>query len=107
MRQVERIRLAATALSAIDVDCIAGFDEEFDPPGYGVLGDCIDAHGYLNLPDDEVNRRIIVDALDALANDHDERAHYLGASKNERRFAFAASKSLTTAADRVRAIIRR
>lgn len=103
---MHRINLAATALSAIDVDVFSGYDEDVDPPSYAVLRDAVDAEGCLTVPDDVVNRQAIIDALDHLANAHDERAHYLGASKTERAFALLASRTLTTTADRVRAIMR-
>lgn len=100
------IKLAASALSAIDVDVFSGYDDEVDPPSYGILRDCVDARGVLTVPVDPANAKAVVDALDHLANAHDERAHYLGASKDERAFALRASRTLTTTADRVRAIIR-
>lgn len=100
-----RIKLAPTALSAIDVDVFSGYDEEHDPPTYAVLREHVDAFGVLNVPEDPAKQRALIDALDQLANDHDERARYLGASKDERSFALRASKCLMTVADRVRAII--
>lgn len=101
-----RIKLAPTALSAIDVDVFSGYDEEHDPASYAVLREHVDGLGVLNVPEDPAKRRALVDALDHLANDHDERARYLGASKDERKFALLASKCLTTVADRVRVIMR-
>lgn len=103
---MQKIRLVPTALSAIDVDIFSGYDEDHDPSSYAVLRDHVDADGILTVPDDPAKQRALVDALDHLANDHDERARYLGASKDERSFALRASKCLTTAADRVRVIMR-
>lgn len=102
------IRLTPAVASAIEVDALDGRDDEHDPLSYAVLR----AHfvaperagepAFLREPATRADALALVDALVELSNSHDDIIEQRTTSADDKRFARAVCKQISTTIGRVR-----
>lgn len=95
------IRLAPSAASVIETDVLDGCDDKYDPASFVTLRAHLIGASALRAPTTREDALVIWDALTELSNAQDAEAQDTRRDPEQRRFARAASRALTTAASRV------